>query len=139
MYYQNLFNQNQISFKSTAKMNNRIIYILLIATLISFVSGCEKDDADEWYVHYVAIPTDKADMNKEHDSIVTLPWGYDEKFLFKGTYDQIYGPFQKGTRIWFLVDTPHLDTYDVQLWISHERKDFQLACAGKNQIDLVLP
>ena len=45
-------------------MKNRIIYILLIATLISFVSSCEKDDTDEWYVHYVAIPTDKADLNK---------------------------------------------------------------------------
>ena len=120
-------------------MKNRIIYILLIATLISFVSSCEKDDTDEWYVHYVAIPTDKADLNKEHDAIVTLPWKKDEKFLFRVTYDQIYGPFKKGTRIWFLVDTPHLDTYDVQLWISHERKDFQLACAGKNQIDKILP
>ncbi len=87
----------------------------------------------------VAILTDKADLNKEHDAIVTLPWKKDEKFLFRVTYDQIYGPFKKGTRIWFLVDTPHLDTYDVQLWISHERKDFQLACAGKNQIDMILP
>ena len=114
-----------------------ILFIPLLLTL-----SCTKEKNypdDEWYVHFVAIPTEKANVNKEHDAIVTLPWGHDEKFLFRATYDQIYGPFKKGTRIWFLVDTPHLDTYDVQLWISHERKDFQLACAGKNQIDMILP
>ena len=119
-------------------MRHLCLYVLVLL-LVLFSSCGHTTEADGWYVHFMAIPLDTANMNDEHDAILTLPWGYEDKFMFNDTFDQVYGPYSKGDEVEFIVDTPNLNTYKVQLWIGHKKTDLQLAAEGENQVSLVLP
>lgn len=121
-------------------MKNKFFSILFVALVISCGKPLNEAEQTFYYVRYMAEPITDIDRTVAHDIVLTLPWGEDGLFHTNDSFDESYGPFKCGTTVHILADTPHLDTYKVQIRIRKgEDGLWNLVGEGLNQAQFTIP
>lgn len=123
-------------------MNFKIL--ALLSTVCTVLFSCTDKNGLEvsYYVRYEAEALENVDVNVFHDVIVQTSMNKDDvsKFYCKERFCEEFGPYHSGDRLLIKVDTPHLDTYIVKIYVRGSRQEnFQLVDQGWNQGYYELP
>lgn len=123
------------------KIFSNLIPLILFSIL---TISCQKNIQESgWYVKYVADKISKdVEDNTYYSVFLQLPtenkYPETEKFSCQQHFEEIYGPYKKGTVVSLVVDELHFDTFVVKLYISRDRKEWTLVKEGRNQIEYKL-